>query len=619
MAYDYRVRTVYEVDDKASGRIAKMADAAKGAAAHFDSLVVSGLKLGSIAATGLATAAVAALKHGLVNVNATMEETKLGFATTFNVLGNTGIENGLTLAGELVERIRKDAKELPGEFGDFVNMAQMLTAPLLNAGKGLEEIRDTTRQTVVAAAALKIPFDQAAREMAMLIEGHAGGHNLLGNKIGITTHTMIKNATGGDVSFNKATSEERITHLQKLLAKGDESLGHFSKSWSGLTSTMVDSMKQFLGRATLPLFERLKGNVAAINSMMDSPKFTELADSLGRGLVHAHDAVMVAVSYIAEHWDNIKETGREWGEAILGMLKAALPIVQKLGDMLATQMQDPAHLVKELIAARLALGAVANAPAIASAGSKAASFFGPGVAVGAGEGAAVAGGAVAGGAAAAAAAVALVALAGAVDVLTPNIEHTSLFFLKMQQWGEEVWRDIKGNFGSAIEETTAFLKDLWTIIKPLVDVLGIALLGAIDAVIYGFRALLAPFRMLAAAIAWVVKKIPGFGDGESVVQPDEEGVNGYAGEDHKKKKLVELKPKDMSKLQAELAAIDAMEAAKKTAKLHGAGKTTVNNQNYFTVMQENDPERFAVQVATYLDKVTRNPVRPAGAPTFLNK
>ena len=388
MAYDYRVRTAYEVDDKASGKIAKMADAAKSAAGHFDSLAMSGLKLGSIMATGAATAAVAALKHGLVNVNATMEETKLGFATTFNMLGNTGIDNGLTLAGDLVEQIRKDAKELPGEFGDFVNMAQLLTAPLLNAGKGIEDIRNTTRQTVVAAAALKVPFEQAAREMAMLIEGHAGGHNLLGNKIGITTHTMIKSAKGGDVEFNKATSEERIAHLNKLLVKGDESLGHFGRSWAGLTSTMVDSMKQFLGRATLPLFERLKGNVASINKLMDSPKFTELADSLGRGLLRAHDGVMVAVSYISEHWDNIKETGREWGEAILGMLKAALPIVEKLGDLLANEMQDPAKLVKELLAARLALGALSNPAVLSGIGS---AVMGPGTGAAATEAAAGAG------------------------------------------------------------------------------------------------------------------------------------------------------------------------------------------------------------------------------------
>ena len=624
MAYDYRVRTAYEVDDKASGKIAKMADAAKSAAGHFDSLAMSGLKLGSIMATGAATAAVAALKHGLVNVNATMEETKLGFATTFNMLGNTGIDNGLTLAGDLVEQIRKDAKELPGEFGDFVNMAQLLTAPLLNAGKGIEDIRNTTRQTVVAAAALKVPFEQAAREMAMLIEGHAGGHNLLGNKIGITTHTMIKSAKGGDVEFNKATSEERIAHLNKLLVKGDESLGHFGRSWAGLTSTMVDSMKQFLGRATLPLFERLKGNVASINKLMDSPKFTELADSLGRGLLRAHDGVMVAVSYISEHWDNIKETGREWGEAILGMLKAALPIVEKLGDLLANEMQDPAKLVKELLAARLALGALSNPAVLSGIGS---AVMGPGTgaaateaAAGAGAGAGAAG-AVAGGAAAAAA-VALVALAGAVDVLTPNITNTGEAFTQMQMWGQEVWRDIKENFGAAITETTAFLKDLWVAIKPVVDVIGIALLGAIDGAILAFRAVLAPLRLLASAVAWVVKQIPGFGDGADT---PEEGADGYAGEDHKsykapkKKGLADVKPKDMSKLHAELAAIDAMEAAKKSAKLHGAGKTTVNNTNYFTVLQENDPERFAVQVATYLDKVTRNPVRPAGAPTFLTK
>jgi hypothetical protein len=647
VAYDYRVRTAYEVDDKASPKIKKMADhaghaakaidglksVAKGAAGAFDALVSSGAKLAMLGGGAAGAGALAAIKFGLVDVNAKVEDTKLGFATIFNMLANTGIDNGLVLAQSLVEDIRKDAKELPGEFGDFVAMAQTITAPLLNAGKGMQDIRDMTRQTVVAAASLNVRFDQAAREMAMLIEGHAGGHNVLGGRLGITAHTQVKKAGGGTSEFNKATAAERIAHINALLEKGDQSLKHFGKSWSGLTSTMVDSMKQFLGRATFPLFERIKGSVEGINKLLESPKMNDLADAIGRDLVIAYDKVVDLSGWVADHWEDIKRAGIDFATTVRDLMKEVLPIAKQIAQHLG---EDPKGALKSLIAMRVGAGAIGAIPNVASLGMQAASmggkgggaavnsvgdyqkFLDAGVKGGFANAAGVEGGAamgVAGAGAAAALGVALIALVGAIDVLTPNVTNTGDIFKWMQGVGQEVWRDIKDNFGAAITETTQFLKDLWVSVKPLVDLLGIALLGAIDGAIYAFRNLLAPLRAFAAAVAWALKKI---GLGNNEVSSTTSNIDDGYGMDPKFKNRV-LKEVDHSKVDAELAALDALAANQKAAKLKGAGKTTVNNTNYFTVMQENDPERFAVQVATYLDKVTRNPVRPTGVSTYLSK
>jgi hypothetical protein len=109
-----------------------------------------------------------------------------------------------------------------------------------------------------------------------------------------------------------------------------------------------------------------------------------------------------------------------------------------------------------------------------------------------------------------AATIALAALAGSVDVVTMQTREQSSIIKWMGETGQEVWRDIKDNFGSAVAETKETFSNLWHSVRPLVDLLGIALLGAIDGVIYGFRLLLLPLRGLAAGIDYVVSMIPGY-------------------------------------------------------------------------------------------------------------
>lgn len=667
MAYDYRVRTAYEADDKQSPKIKaiasnaekmasivgdKVKNAFSSAGAAMDSFVASGAKMVGIAGAIALGGAIHGIKTGLVDINAHVEQTEIGFATIFNMLGKTGIEGGLTLAKGLISDIRKDAKDLPGEFKDFVGMAQTLSAPLINAGKGVEDIRNLTRQTVVSASALQVPFEQAAREMAMLVEGRAGTHNLLGMRLGINAHTMVEGANGAKTEFNKASTADRLKLIQELLAKGDESLQKFSKSWEGLSSSAIDAVKQLLGRATMPLFEKLKLDLEKINNLLGSRNAGDFADMVGDALVRGHDYAIEAVDYIHGRWVEIRDVGRELIEDLKKGWQFIEPYAKKAAE-------HPVETIKSL--ALLRGGLAAGQGAMSLAGNPLVGDMLKGIMKGGGAAAeggvggsaisnvsqlGILGGAdreaqmafhVAGGGGlfdagmagaqiapaaeavapslmaivgpAGAVAIALAAVIGAIDLLTMDGAELGAFFNTMSKAGQEVWRDIKENFGAAVTSAGQTLKDLWTAARPLVDMLGFALLGAIDGAIYAIRGLLYPFQQLAAAIAWVVKKIPGLTPGGT----------GFSGEENmggQKKAPIDLKR--VGDIHTELEAMDAMNA-NKASKLHGAGKTTVTNHNYFTVMQENDPERFAVNVATYLDKVSKHPTRPAGVSSFLTK
>lgn len=221
------------------------------------SLTIATAKWGAVAAVG---GAIAATKVGLVNVNAELEKTELGFATMFTMFESApSFTAGLAMGRELLAGIRTDAAALPGEFQDFASMAQTMTAPLTQLGQGVDGIRRVTRETVVTAAALGLNFDQAAREMALLLEGHTGAHNILGLRLGIRADTAINGR-----AWHEAAAIDRLKFVEQLMGKTTPALEAYEHSWSGLTSTVVDSVKRFLGASTEPLFGRIKGSLESL-------------------------------------------------------------------------------------------------------------------------------------------------------------------------------------------------------------------------------------------------------------------------------------------------------------------------------------------------------------------
>jgi len=590
----YVVTTVYQVDDQASAKAGKIGSAfeglgsfADGAAAAMDSVAGKLFAVGAAMAALATAGAVGALKVGLVDVNSKLEDVEIGFATIFNMLGASGsFEQGLSMGKELMSQIRLDAASLPGEFADFVAMAQTITAPLVNAGKGMEDIRNLTRDSVVAAAALGVNYDQAAREMAQLLEGHAGGHNVLGTRLGITTSTQVN---GKD--FNKATSAERFDFIEKSLSKAKESLPAFQKSWSGLTSTMIDDGKRLLGAATQPLFERLKTTFAGINTMLESGTAMSYAERVGAWLGHAFDVVKAKAADVELYWYRIQNASMKFADELRGAFEKVWPIVEKIGSYLGDKLQDPGKFLGELAGARVGL-AVAGAA--------------PGALGGLGGGAGAAAGLEAAAAAAAPLAVLLVAAAGAVDVLTRSADTGAIVLDALAEAGQEVARDIQANFSAAIGETSEALHTIWQESRPLVDLLGVALLGAVDGAIYAFRNIVGSLTMFADGLMWILDQIPGAKAALGI--SDTSGVASAALGKSDKVKEAERNAffaKEQASHDAQVNAA-AMTAAKVAMKMPGAGKVNVQVNAPLTVLSDSDPERLAKAVATHVDEKMRN-------------
>lgn len=600
----YVVRTKYETDtsqaaagvDGLSQKFGGLGSVMEGAKGLIDSVASKAFALGKALAVAGAVGGAMAIKTGLVDINANVEQAQIGFATIFNMLGaSNSFEGGLGMAKGLIEDIRKDAKDLPGEFGDFVGMAQTLAAPLINAGKGMKEIREYTRQTAIAGAAMGIGFDQASREMAELLEGRAGTHNKLGMRMGITTHTQVK----GGTEFNKATADERMALLQELLKKNDAALKAFGNSWGGLTSTLVDNTKQLFGRATLPLFERIKQELARINKAFDSNDgLGAAADLVGKYLVKGFDFAVDKAAWLARHWKAIAFEVKEFGLHLKDALDKALPIAEKIGGFL---MNHGGEVATGMMGARIGLGLATNPMVGEIAG---AAGTAGGVALG----------------------VAAVAAAGALDILSNKAGDMPPKLDAMATKGQQYWEETKNSWKAVWDDIKGVGSDLLEVFRPLIDAIGFDTIYALHELGRAMKWLSAHLKSFTGWLRDQLAKI-GLAAGDEDLGATEDDDLGPVREAAmlKERKAAVDHMSDGGKGFAKLLGLDVnsdkfaklwAEAGAQAAKNHGAGKTNVTVNAPLTVLSDSDPERLAKAVATHVDEKMRNAITSRSLTAF---
>lgn len=640
---EYAVRIQYKVDDGASGPIDKIADKAKRvtrekekanatagmladtirtlgsfATGAFDS-VVSGAAKGSVALAGMAAVATAgAIKTG-ISVNAAVEDSTISFASIFRMFDVTkNFDEGLAPAKDLIAGIRKDAAALPGEFQDFVDMSQTIMPAMLGMGKSVADVRTNVSQLAAAAASVglkgKQGFAQAAREYAELLEGRAGTHNLLGLKMGITAHSKV-----GGVDFNKTSGAARYDFVQESLKKAGEALPAFEKSWSGLTSTLADNFKAFLGRATAPLMDRMKVSIDRFSKFFES-RSGDAADRVADALVAAYDWAERKTLRIASHWSEIKSAGQSLERSFEKVYGYVSPLVDKIGGLASKAFANPGAALGDALALRAGVGILGGAAPEAMAAS---------------------GGAVAAGAGVAAAAVG-VAL---IDDVGGSVNRTGTI---LNGW----WTGLLGLFDSAASKG-AFLRDA---------------LGGIGAVIlWGMDVAFTPFRILIGGATLALQGLNAVWDklkeGASEVYNEMWGVkeivdtvSGAIGGFTSNLSYLWKQLKGMisdntnygantfttAKEQADFQ-IDASRKAagvfenfgflnyggggsKNLAELKGSmkaaggkGATNINVNAPITVLAESDPDRLVAKVGTHLERVLRAPTRSIAARSFMDQ
>lgn len=448
----------------AAGQFNGMLDSIGGAIAGISMSAATGI--GTALAGGFAMAVREAFKF-----NEQMENTQISIANMASANGIAGsFQGAFRLAGDTMVQMRKDARELPGEFKDLASIMGSMTPAAANAGIGMPGIEKMAAKVMVVASMVDgLSMKTAGNEMGALLSGDARHNMPMVRALGITDTK----------AFNKLDQKQRTAVLNEHLDKSNtpEALERIKGSWEVIKSTAIDSVRQSTAAIGGPMFVAVKDIVAKFNELgkgengdRNRERWTMFAWKLGDDLKKVFDYGVTGV----EHWYGPISTflgtmergfARTFGgaEGTIARMKARLDLF----------MNDPAafskleHIVKEMVGLRLAGGAVEKgAGLVGSALGAAPGLKAMGIDLAAIEGL---------GLAAAGVGVALGVLAlsvkGVFDILTDGGN-------KWHSWAETNLDVMKDAFGKLGESA----KGLGDSLKPVSDALGADLLFSISKV-----------------------------------------------------------------------------------------------------------------------------------------
>lgn len=559
----------------------KIASAGESFAGALDGLVDKALHVGETLATIGIAAAAGLATYGVMHLNNELEQTQISLGAIAQAQGFAGtFEEGFAKAGDQLAKMKQDVKTLPGDLGQLSNIMKMIATPAAQGGASLDTIRKLAGSTMLTSTILGVQSDVAAREMANLLAGRAGAHNIFGSRLGLIGDEAQK--------FNKLSPAERLARLNVEIGKYSGAANRFGQSFIANFTTLKDNLKYgVLAEATAPLFEHVKQSLASINTWFDQHKDTVAAFTkmVGEGLANAWDAVTQRLAKIE-------------------------PYIQRAIQAIAHL--DARKVEHALASTALSVAAAKVAPHVISAGAEglgglvkmAPSLAGAaGPLAGIGESLAFLANPATAGAAAAALALfgtAAVAVVGAVHALT---DETSAF----HDYAVSLWHDISATVGDAFSRLKAAGEEMWQALSPLVDMMGTDLLFAIKQTVPVLEAVASGFTAAAHGLEnmlGVLRSIPGVGQfvpgggGSATAFTREEHLQGITGRGHLKE-----------------AAEKFGEAVTKKGGGGGGGGTNIQKVE-IVVNSNQDPSRIARIVFDEMKKVGRNPKASSHVPNY---
>jgi len=319
----YKVETVYTVTDKASRGLDDIDKHARGAAQSSETLS-SVLK--GIGAAVVGSAGISAAKHAFIDFNSKVQESQSQIAGMLALASKTSYTANIERANTLYAELQKRAASLPGTTQEYVEMAGSLTQPIINAGLGMKALGDMTVNTVVAAKALRVEAGAAARDVDQALRGQ---YHSVDQFTGKLLGSMGYAGEEGRSKFNALSAAKRAAELQKAIMQPQiaEMAAAQGASFTGVMSTLEDSVEQTLGKVGRPLFKAITAEITNWNRWLDanSEKIDHIVESVGEHLVSGFETVKDLVAWIVDHSDTLLAIGKVWaGGKLAGALMGGL-------------------------------------------------------------------------------------------------------------------------------------------------------------------------------------------------------------------------------------------------------------------------------------------------------
>lgn len=322
-------------------------DASKVMLAGFTGVVE---KLGAVAISlgeaGVA-AGIGAVSYGVVGLNKELETTQVSLAAVLNANHQStgGIEGALQASAKWVRQMKIDARELPGEFEELLQIVQTGSGAAFKLGLDPMRFERLASSAMAAGKALAVPLDQAGRELAQLMEGRAGMHNVFGVRLGIDAHALYEDVDKVKKTFHDLSKEGRIKILEEKIGAFTPAIKAFADTYDAQSSTLIDNAKSLLQLGTQELFGRVVNDLKDVNRWFDENRgnLEAWAREVGHDLVTLHDRVRK----VAEEWMPVlKEFGQNAYKKFAELWRDAEPYVRSIADHIKDFLKDKESIEK---------------------------------------------------------------------------------------------------------------------------------------------------------------------------------------------------------------------------------------------------------------------------------
>ena len=459
----------------------KLASFGGAVAEAFTSAVERVGSLGAAVAGMGVVAAFAGITYGATHLNSELEQTNLSLAAIFQAQGYTAnFTDAMSLAADEVGKMKQDVKSLPGDLGQLAAIMKTIATPGAQAGLSPDAIRQLSGRAMLVGGIEQLPPELVARELAQLLSGRAGAHNILGTRLGLIGARAQ--------SFNAESASQRAADVGKEFDRFGPAADAFGRSFFANWTTFKDAVKYtLLAPVTSPLFESIKRTVVEVNTWFEENKVevSVWAEYIGGRLAGAFEW---GKAKVLEWWPAMEAFASQAYGRLVGLWKELEPIVGHVAESIKQSLGDGSALdrVESILKLYgvLKVGQMAApfASGAFSVGKAAVGLFGEGAGA-AGAGGALAAGEGAGGLLAAAAplAIALGAVAAAAYGANEALDDTSFAF---HTTAFDLWTDAKGKMSEATDELSIRFRDVSEnvggLLKPALEDAGMVALGAVD-------------------------------------------------------------------------------------------------------------------------------------------
>lgn len=230
------------------------------------------------------------LTSSAIKYTSALEGTKIGLSSIMSAVEGVSWGQATKMAGEAFERIKKMSITAPGSAQDMFGIFNGIVGPVRAAGAPLEKVYSLTNDTMLAAAALGVDFNQASRDINMMTRGAAG--------VDVKMFSLLKStgAIAEDTEkWNKSlTAAERVEKLGAALKKFAGSGEEFGNSWAGVMSTFQGLSDEIKRTTFAPLMKAIARSVGQLNTVLTN-RAGEIEDKfgfLGTSMVRVWDSTV---------------------------------------------------------------------------------------------------------------------------------------------------------------------------------------------------------------------------------------------------------------------------------------------------------------------------------------